>query len=409
MKLAGATLLLAGTSLAAQKQTPLNAATSSAPPYRDQLVLLHKALVEIPSISFTEQQVGRFLLEYLEGLDFTTAAQFLPLGNASNPEAHDPGRFNVLAWPGRTQHTAPQVLVTSHIDTVPPFIPYSRSTDEISGDTLLAGRGSVDDVASLAAQVIAVTELIVSGEIDPSAVMLLFVVGEERSGDGMRWFSDNFNGTFKAAIFGEPTEGKLACGHKGIFGCEITAHGVAGHSGYPWLGKSATEVLMRGLTKVLDADLGSSELFGNTTVNVGTIEGGVAPNVIAEEAKAAIAVRVALEKEHGGAKTVMARIKAILESVDKDAFEMDCNEGYDIVKADCDVPGFEKDTMNYGTDVPNLKGNHTRYLYGPGTILVAHGPNEAIKLADMESSVEDYKKLILYALNKDGKEDVGEL
>lgn len=54
--------------------------------------------------------------------------------------------------------------------------------------------------------------------------------------------------------------------------------------------------------------------------------------------------------------------------------------------------------MNYGTDIPNLKGNHTRYLYGPGSILVAHGDNENLTVADLETAVEGYQKLILHAL-----------
>ncbi|KAI1120857.1 hypothetical protein F5Y10DRAFT_114090 [Nemania abortiva] len=424
MKLAGTTLLLAGTSLAFQSQPehqiPLDAAlaapgawlsrghSSPAPSYRDELLSLHKALVEISSVTYTENAVGNFLVDYLHTRGFVVSPQFVPATPESEREGNGKPRFNVIARPGPMTNSTPSLLVTSHIDTVPPYIPYSRSDEQVSADTSFAGRGSVDDKASVAVQITAVTELLAAGLIDPKAVTLLFVVGEERTGDGMRYFSDQLQShqfSFKAAIFGEPTEGKLACGHKGYFGCNITAHGKAGHSGYPWLGKSATEVLMRGLLKVLDTDLGSSDRFGNTTINVGTIHGGVAPNVIAELATAQIAGRVAIGPEPDGGRIVKDRVIDVLKSVDKDAFEVQCNDGYGVVKCACDVPGFETDVMNYGTDVPNLKGNHIRYLYGPGTILVAHAANEAIQLADLESGVEGYKKLILHAL----KEDVGEL
>ena len=60
--------------------------------------------------------------------------------------------------------------------------------------------------------------------------------------------------------------------------------------------------------------------------------------------------------------------------------------------------GFDTLIANYGTDVPNLTGDHTSYLYGPGTILVAHGDDEAIKVGDLEEAVEGYKKLIKHAL-----------
>ncbi|KAI0872000.1 Zn-dependent exopeptidase [Hypoxylon argillaceum] len=423
MKLSGAALLLSGTSLAfhSEPQTPLDAplpaaaessSSSSAPSYRDELVSLHKSLVEISSVTYSENAVGRFLVEYLTARDFIAELQCLPPSNDASGGGHGDGkpRFNVLAWPGPSRHPAPRVLLTSHIDTVPPHIPYSRTDEVPTADTVIAGRGSVDAKASVAAQIVALAELLASRQVERDAVMLLFVVGEERSGDGMRFFSDSVAALspargFQAAIFGEPTEGKLACGHKGFFGCEITARGKAGHSGYPWLGKSATEVLMRALVKILDTDLGSSEGFGNTTVNVGTIEGGVAPNVISEVAVARIAGRVAIGPEEDGGRIVTERVKDVLASVDEDAFEVDCHNGYGVVECACDVPGFETDTMNYGTDVPNFKGNHTRYLYGPGSILVAHGADEAIKLGDLEAGVENFKKLILHAV----KEDVGEL
>ncbi|KAI1311347.1 Zn-dependent exopeptidase [Xylaria venustula] len=404
--------------------TPASSSLSSsdnAPSYRKELVALHKSLVEIPSVTYTENAVGNFLVEYLTSHDFVAELEFPPPPNAS--DAGDAGdgkpRFNVLAWPGPKHHPSPKVLVTSHIDTVPPHIPYSRSDGELTSDTVIAGRGSVDAKASVAAQIIAVSELLKSKKIEKGDVMLLYVVGEERSGDGMRYFSDTLSHldpppNLRAAIFGEPTEGKLACGHKGFFGCTITAHGKAGHSGYPWLGKSATELLIRGLVKVLDSDLGSSEGFGNTTVNVGHIEGGVALNVIPEVAVAKIAGRVAIGPENDGGKIVVGRVLDLLKSVDEDAFDVECNNGYGVVECACDVPDFETITVNYGTDVANLKGSHTRYLYGPGSILVAHGADEAIRLGDLEAGVEDFKRLILHALPHDDDDDadgndVGEL
>ncbi|KAI1134077.1 Zn-dependent exopeptidase [Hypoxylon sp. FL0543] len=409
-----AVLLCSSLALGSELQKPLktaSTATTSAayeshdapPPYRDNLVSLHKSLVDIPSISDDESDVGKFLVDYLAARGFVAQLQYVP--PASNASESSRPHFNVLAWPGPTRHPSPKVLVTSHIDTVPPFIPYTRTDEDPNSDTVIAGRGSVDAKASVAAQIIALQDLLEQGRIAGvgDSVMLLYVIGEETSGDGMRYFSDARGKLdpppdFKAAIFGEPTEGRLVCGHKGITGCNITAKGRAGHSGYPSLGKSATEVLLRGLVRVLDTDLGSSEDFGNTTVNVGVIEGGVAANVIPERATARVAVRVAIGPELDGGKIVAERLQEVLRSVDEEAFEFDCKFGYGVVKCNCDVQGFETTTVNYGTDVHNLEGNHTRYLYGPGSIFVAHGPDEAIRLGDLERAVEDYKKLILHAL-----------
>lgn len=227
---------------------------------------------------------------------------------------------------------------------MPPFIPYSITPGPITSDTEIHGRGSVDAKGSVAVQITAVEELLSSGEVNPEDLMLLYVAGEETTGDGMQFFSKarrevDPDAEFEAAVFGEPTGNKLACGHKGISGGWLYAAGKAGHSGYPELGKSATEVLMRALVKVLDADLGSSERFGNTTVNVGRLEGGVAGNVIPKEAKALITVRIAAGNYSTGFGIVKERFESILEETDGEAFKMEWNYSYGPVECDCDIEG----------------------------------------------------------------------
>jgi acetylornithine deacetylase len=128
--------------------------------------------------------------------------------------------------------------------------------------------------------------------------------------------------------------------------------------------------------------------------------------VIADAANATIVARVALGPQAEGHNIVRGRIQDVLTSVDAEAFTMECPFGYGAVDTNCDVDsslGFVKDTMNYGTDIPRLQGNHTRYLYGPGDILKAHSANEAITLGELEGSIEGYKKLILHAVQSEGK------
>jgi acetylornithine deacetylase len=393
-------LLALASSTLAQDQRPIGLSPSKddAPSYRTPLLALHKSLVSIPSLSGHEQDVGSYLISYLSSLGYEAEAQ--PLAKPENTT-----RFNVLArWPGADRK--PRVLLSSHIDTVPPYIPYSSSDsdEDVGPDTVIMGRGSSDAKASVAAQIIALEELRKAGAIDIDQVLLAFVIGEEVDGVGMRRFGtlaaeDGL--TFEAGIFGEPTEGKLACGHKGHAACTIKAQGKAGHSGYPWLGKSATEVLVRALVKVLDTDLGSSERFGNTTVNVGIIEGGVAANVISEHASARVAMRVAVGNQTTGWGMVQDNLARVLEEVDGEALSMECGHGYGPIECDCDVDGFEGTIVNYGTDVANLEGDHIRYLYGPGSILVAHGKDENVKVYELETAVEDYKRLIKHALGKE--------
>ncbi|UNI17115.1 Acetylornithine deacetylase [Purpureocillium takamizusanense] len=407
---------------------------STPPPYRDALLSLHKSLVSIESITGNENGVGRWLVDYLVARGYTAELQFVAPGGGD--DGNEKERFNIVAWPpaeeGSDRHEEergeklgkravvradPKVVLTSHIDVVPPYIPYSISDegDAITSRTMIKGRGSVDAKASVAAMITAIDDLLARPSTSSSStssssvrndVMLLFVVDEEVAGAGMRAFSDSLARMhppprpFSAVIFGEPTENKLACGHKGALFCDITARGVAAHSGYPWLGKSANELVVRALARVLDADLGSSDLFGNTTVNVGLLQGGVAGNVIPERALVKIGVRVAVGPQEGGAKHVEEKIRRILDDVDDEAFGFTCSQGYGSVECDCDVPDFDTITVNYGTDVPNLAGNHTRYLYGPGDILVAHGARENLTVGVLEESVEGYKKLILHALDR---------
>ncbi|KAI1070011.1 hypothetical protein NW752_008619 [Fusarium irregulare] len=377
--------------------------SNNAPSYRSELLSLHKSLIETSSVSGTEHDVGVWLEKYLEKKGYTTARQELePFENT--PEGKT--RFNVLAWRQDGKKAfEPKIAVSSHIDVVPPHIPYGIDDGEITGDTMITGRGSVDAKGSVAAQITALENLIKDDKIDAHKVLLLFVVGEEVKGDGMRRFSTALEEkelpyNLDAVIFGEPTELKLACGHKGMLGCDVTTKGFPGHSGYPWLGKSANELMIRAFAKIFETDLGSSELFGNTTVNVGRYHGGVAANVIPEEAKVGVAVRVASGKQADGHVAVHDKMQAIFDEVDKDAFDFYCTHGYGPVEANCDVDGFEKITVNYGTDIPNLKGDHTPYLYGPGNILVAHGARENLTVADLETAVEGYQKLILHALKQ---------
>ncbi|KAI9158063.1 Peptidase M17 domain-containing protein [Paramyrothecium foliicola] len=377
-------------------------ASSEAPSYRSELLSLHKSLIDIPSISGNENEVGKFLIDYLVEKGYKAEGQPVPQPG-DDGEDKDKVRFNVVAWRGQTHEPKPKVLVTSHIDVVPPHIPYEIEDGEVTKETMIKGRGSVDAKASVAAMVIALQELLAGNDVKEDDVMLLFVVGEEATGSGMRVFSDVIAQMpnpphFKAAIFGEPTENKLACGHKGGLFCNIEARGVGGHSGYPWLGKSANELMIRAMAKILDTDLGSSELYGNTTFNVGRFDGGVAANVIPEYAKVGFACRVAIGPEKEGGWIVRDKLQAILDEIDKEAFELDCTHAYGAVDCTCDVDGFENIVVNYGTDVPNLEGDHTRYLYGPGTILVAHGARENITVGQLETAVEGYQKLILHAL-----------
>jgi acetylornithine deacetylase len=169
---------------------------------------------------------------------------------------------------------------------VPPFLPYERKGDEIWG------RGSVDAKGSVVAQIIAVESLIAQGKIAEGDVALLYVVGEENGGGGMR-AANSLGLSWESVIFGEPTDLKLVSGHKGSMSFILRAKGKAGHSGYPEEGKNAIDLLVKGLTALHSLELPSSKRLGESTLNIGKIEGGVAANVIPEDASATVMIRVA--------------------------------------------------------------------------------------------------------------------
>ncbi|PBP18516.1 c6 zinc finger domain containing protein [Diplocarpon rosae] len=363
------------------RQNPLQAAQFRPPSVSYEssstkaLLALHKDLVTHGSITGNEDAVGQYLANYLQNKNFTVEVQKV---------SSSPARNNIFAYLGKTRKT--RILISSHIDTVPPFWPYERRGDEIWG------RGSVDAKGSVATQILAVEELLAAGSITEGDVGLLYVVGEEVDGDGMRK-ANELGVAWESVIFGEPTELKLASGHKGTMGVQISAKGKAGHSGYPELGKSANAMLIPALNALLNVELPYSEKYGNTTLNIGRMQGGVAGNVIAEEASAVITLRIA-----DGSPEIIQ--KALLETVEKLGEELDISfvGGYGPVYIDSDVPGFETIVVNYGTDIPHLKGDHKRYLYGPGTILMAHSDHEHLKVSDLETAVKGYKALIEHTL-----------
>lgn len=364
-----------------QHVTTVQQSTIGSHNWTDTLLTLHKDLISIESVSGHEHAIGQYISSYLSAQNFTIKTQGVP-PLEQNP--HKSERFNVYAYNGRSPKA--NVLVTSHMDTVPPFYNY---TSKPGND--IWGRGSVDDKGALAAQIVATLSLLEEGKIGRGDVGLLFVVGEEVDGGGMKRAND-LNLHWKAGIFGEPTELKLADGHKGVQALILRAEGKAAHSGYPWLGVDANRKLIKALAILEDLDLGQSEKYGNTTINIGRIDAGVAGNVVSASAKADIQIRLAV----GPAKEIQKKISDAIGS----EVELDWRLGYPPIDLDHDVEGFETITVNYGTDVPWLQKDRVqkRYLFGPGTIFVAHSDHEHLSAKDLEDAVEGYRKLILHAL-----------
>ncbi|UPK92728.1 hypothetical protein LCI18_003663 [Fusarium solani-melongenae] len=294
-----------------------------------RLLELHKSLVEIDSTSGTKANCTKLLAKYLESRGFTVETQ------------HVKGeQENILAYvPGSREN---RVLVTSHIDTVPPYLPYERRGDYIYG------RGVVDAKGCIATQVMAVESLLGDGQISPGDVAMLFVVHEEDSGDGMK-AANNLGLSWQSVIFGEPTQLKLARGHKGIMSFWLRAHGKAGHSSRPESGRNAIDILIRAIRAIDGLELPSDDQPGPCTVNLGIIEGGVADNVIPDAAAAKFLIRISAGTPEEIQDIVRKAVAAVTSDVD-----VTFGNGLGGVLLDHDVDGFEKIVVTYGTDIPHL-------------------------------------------------------
>src|SRR6478735_3788098 len=252
---------------------------------------LTTSLMNIPSTSGDEQAVGFWLRDHLESLGWTVELQ--KVSEHQN---------NVIAWLNET----PRVWFSTHIDTVPPFIPPTEDDEKIYG------RGACDAKGIIAAQITAAEELRRGGIED---IGLLYTVEEERSSTGARAANDHpLAAKCQYLINGEPTDNDLAIGSKGTFRVNIKTSGKAAHSAYPEQGDSAIERLLDILEDVRHTRLPNDEFFGDTTVNIGTIEGGMALNVIPPSAEAGLAIRLT---------TPRAPIEEALRSVVRDRAEIE--------------------------------------------------------------------------------------
>ena len=280
------------------------------------------------------------------------------------------GRANI--WASRSGGGG-GVTLSTHLDTVPPYMP-----PRLEG-TRLFGRGSSDAKGIAAAMMVAADRLVSNGE---KRIDVLFVVGEEKGSDGAR-AANNLSTKSRFLINGEPTESKLASGAKGSLRAIIRTRGREAHSAYPHLGRSAIEPMLELLPTLRKLPLPSDPLLGETTVNIGTIKGGTEANVIPAHAEAEIMFRLVSDVE--------PIRKLVLDWAKGHA---DVEFGSHIpAQRFATVPGFETGPVAYTSDIPLLANWGEPLLFGPGSIHVAHTPDEYIDVEELRKSVDIYERL----------------
>jgi acetylornithine deacetylase len=332
------------------------------------LIELTKSLMNIPSVSGDEEAVGFYLKEYLESLGWTVELQPVAVG-----------QNNVIAYLNDT----PRVWFSTHMDTVPPFIAPSEDDEKIYG------RGACDAKGIIAAQITAAERLRAEGIED---IGLLYTVEEERASTGAKIANEHpLAAKCEYLINGEPTDNDLAIGSKGAFRAKIRTSGIAAHSAYPEQGDSAIEKLLDILEDVRHTKFPDDEFFGETTVNLATLDGGVALNVIPPKAEAGLLIRLT---------TPMEPIREALESLIRGRGELDLLS-YSLPVKMLALDGFKQKVVRFTTDIPHLQKWGQPLLLGPGSILVAHTKDEFVLKADLEKAVELYVEIAEKLLEKE--------
>jgi len=322
------------------------------------ILALARELIRIPSPSGNEGPVVDYLARLLGEAGWQVIRQ--PVS---------PGRDNLYATLG-----PPQVVLSTHLDVVPPALGFSEDEE------WLHGRGSCDAKGIAAAMVSAAEHLRESGE---RRVGLLLLVGEEDGSDGAaaavalepkgRWL-----------INGEPTGNRLVIGHQGALRVELRAEGVAAHSGYPEEGRSAIDLLLLALERIRALPLGEDALLGTGSLNIGTVMGGVATNVLAPSARAELLIRTV-----GAAEPLQAAIAAAMPAHVSVTFPLVISPF-----RSQPVAGWETSTVSYTTDLPLLSAWGEGFLLGPGSIRMAHTDHERVRKSDLVTGRDRYVRLI---------------
>lgn len=334
-------------------------------------IQLTRELVSIESTTYHEGEVGEFLHGFLQQRGWAVEKTPVP----QPPESGSKGkRWNIYAAaPGQT----PDLVFSTHMDTVPPYIPFSEDAD------FMYGRGVCDAKGILAAQIAAAETLRAQG----LRVGMLFVSGEERDSAGAMVANESPKGS-KFLMNGEPTDNRLALASKGALRAVLRSSGKMAHSAYPELGESAVHKLVEALGKLLALELPVTEDVGPSTLNIGQVHGGYAPNVIADKAEAQVLVRLV-----GDSAPVR---KAMLEAVAGLA-EIDFTLEIPFVRLRA-VEGLPTMIAKFTTDIPKLSNWGEPLLLGPGSIHVAHTPHEKLAKKELLEAVELYIQVAKHLL-----------
>jgi acetylornithine deacetylase len=326
---------------------------------------LTRALVALETPTGSEAPATNFLDDTLRHAGYHTVRQPVSAG-----------RHNLYAY-----REPPTVVFSTHLDTVPPYVPLSEDADSIHG------RGTCDAKGLAAAMITAAERLAGRGE---RRIGLLFLVGEENGSDGAR-IAGELAPRGRFLINGEPTENRLSIGQKGSLRVDLEARGRAAHSAYPDEGVSAIAALLDTIDRIRRMPLPTDPLLGSSTLNLGLIQGGVAPNVIPPAATAQLLIRTVAPSQP---------LKEAIRSLLAPGVSVEFPVELPFHKGGNAPEGWDTTVVSYASDLPFLADWGERYQLGPGTIRVAHTSHEHIRKADLLRGVDLYERLACDLLNR---------
>jgi acetylornithine deacetylase len=328
---------------------------------------LTRELIDIPSVTGDEFEIGTSLAELLSRLGYQVTLQEL-----------SKDRDNIIA----TTTASPTVVLSTHMDTVPPHLP-AREDDEF-----IYGRGACDAKGIIAAQIAAAEKLRAVG-VD--RIGLLFTVDEEVTSAGAKIANEHpIASQCRYLINGEPTDNQLAVGTKGSLQVTLRAEGRAAHSAYPEQGESAIEKLLDVLDGIRKIQWPGDESFGETTCNIGVISGGTRANVIPDEAHTTLQIRLAADS---------GTVKELLERAVAGRVTLDYKSVHDPIRL-MGLEGVEQTIVRFTTDIPYLTNWGTPLLIGPGSILDAHTEHERVEKKELLRAVDIYVELVKKLLDR---------
>ena len=375
--------------------------------------LLFKDMLEIDSTSGRERNLSDFLAERLltghnkvERFDVESMAEDVPEG-CGLPQ-------NLLfSW------GAPRVVFCTHLDTVPPYIPPTFSNVEDIQCPSVMGRGTCDAKGQIFAMWEACKALEEKGYTDFG---LLLLAGEETGSFGAKAFDSVMSNGAHAissevepsdlwVVVGEPTDNCMATAAMGTKSFEVTFTGKAFHSGYPEFGESAVMYFNDFMNALRSIRFPYDEILGETTFNVGKLVSDNPQNILSPSLTCRVYFRTTFEsdemvcnvmknmagpdarlrfgrpKVQDGSDIVAKDVAPWQAAMSVKAFGGDSPTRYETFE------GFETKPVSFGSDAPQLKCFPHKILCGPGSILVAHRPDEHVLLSDIETAISNYIKI----------------